>query len=141
MADTAVLSVWDALGQAIDSGVDPPLSPTGGQVLGNPRFYRGVAPVSAVLGYFLLGLSTETEAGFYGQPGQQGTYRIHCWSDTPTNANRLYRWLKQQIHDRRLALVDHQMIRGTLTKLTDAPDPDWKAWQVESDYTVQSLEA
>ena len=140
MADTAVLSVWDALGVAIDQGVNPPTKPTGGQILGSPRFYRGVAPVGATLGYFLFGASGETEGAFYQQPGQDGSYRIHCWADTMTNANRLYRWLKQQVHDRILPLTDHTMLRGGLSKLTDQPDQDGKAWQVVAEYTVQSLE-
>jgi hypothetical protein len=140
--DTAVLSVWDALGLAIDQGQNPPTGPSNQAILGSPRFYRGTAPTTAGLGYFILGQSSEVDTGFYnGQAGQDGRYRIHCWSTTPTHANRLYQWLKRLIHDQRLILQGHGMLRGSLSKLTDQPDADGKAWQVVADYAVESLEA
>lgn len=140
MADSAVLSVWDALAIAISQGVGVPPKPNGAPLLGNPRFYRLTAPADATLGYYLLGQTLESEAGFYGQPGQDGRYRIHCWNDTPTNANRMYRWLKQQLHDRPLPLDDYAMVRGSLIKLGDQSDQDTKAWQVIAEYAVLSLE-
>lgn len=138
MPDTAVLAVWDAIGAAIDAGTNWP------GALGVPRWYRnGEVPVTAPLGYFLLGQAPEGEAGFYnGQAGQSGTYRIHCWATTATNAARLYGWLKSILQDRKLTLAGHVMWQGgALTKHGEQADADGKAWQVPADYDVETLEA
>lgn len=135
MPDSATLPVWDALGKAIDVGANPPAG------LSAARFYRnGEVPSKAPLSYFLLGQAPESEAGYYGQAGQEGRYRIHCWADTPSSANRLYQWLRALIHDRRLLLQGHTMIRGSLSKGGEVPDADGKAWQVPAEYLVETLE-
>lgn len=145
MADTAVLSVHDALAAAISQGANPPLGPGPGntqvQILGSPRFYLGKAPSTAPLGYYLFGAVSETDQGFYAQPGATGTYRIHCWADSSSNASRLYQWLKRLISGQILVLDGHTMVRGLLSRVTDASDADSTAWQVIADYHVESLEA
>lgn len=141
MADTAVLSVWDALASAIQQGTNPPKGPSGETILATQRVYRGAAPSTAALGYFLFGIDPENEAGFYNQRGQSGLYRVHCWATTPTNANRLYQWLKHLVHDVTLPLENHQMLSGKMTKGGAQADTDRKAWQVPADYRVESLEA
>jgi len=150
VTDTAVLAQWDALAAVINTG---PGMPTGegpkGPVplLSNQRVYRGRATGAPAPGpgscYFLLGAAPEPNAGYYGegQDGQDGRYRIHCWADTITNANRLYQWLKRLIDGKRLPLEGFTMVEGgELVKLTDAPDDASSAWQVEAEWHAETIE-
>jgi hypothetical protein len=144
MTDTATLAVWDAIAAAITAGIDPPVR------LIEDRFYRdgevpAQTPVDAedqILSYCLLGQDFEGEAGYINQVGQTSRYVIHCWANTPTNASRLYQWLKRTLHGRRLTLEGHTMAVGiTMTKGGHTPDPDGRAYQVPADLDVETLAA
>lgn len=149
---TATLAVWDAVVAVIVAEGVGPVDSQANDLLNDDRVYRnGEVPESAAnalidpedgRGYFLIGMAPESEAGFYnGEPGQLGLYRIHCWSRTPTNAERLYQWLKALLHDQRLTLDGHTQILGTVSKGNHSRDPSGKAWQVPANYDVETVEA
>ncbi len=140
---TATLAVWDAVVAAIIAAPAGPVDGADADLLNAQRVYRdGEVPETAALSYYLLGIAPESEAGFYnGERGQLGLYRIHCWSTTPTNAARLYQWLKVRLHDQRLLLDGHTQVTGTVSSAGHARDREGRAWQVIANYEVETLEA
>lgn len=131
---TATLAVWDAIGAAIQGAADPPDS------LNPDRFYRdGEVPRDAGLGYYLFGQDFESEAGYVNQVGQVSRYTIHCWARTPTEASRLYAWLKGVLHDQRLPLTGNQMIGIRMSKGGHVADPDGGAYQIPTALDVETL--
>lgn len=140
MTTTATLDVRDALAEAIRSGGSPPSGP-GGPILGTPRFYRGQAPSDAVLGYFLIGGTDESAAGFYMRPGQDGAVRVHCWGLTEDDALRMYGWLTGLVHERALMLATHVLVVGQVRLVQAVPDADRSAWQAAADYRYTTLDA
>lgn len=141
MPDVVAITVWDALVEAINQGMNPPLGPNNSQILAARRVYRGTAPPNAPLGYFLLGQVGSFPEGFYAQEGENGTYRIHCWATSPDNAMRLAKWLVELVAGRTLVLDGATLIRGSIVTV-DGPfsDPDATAWQMEVRYRAQTLE-
>jgi hypothetical protein len=144
---TATFAVWDALVAAIKAENPGPVDADSDPLLNAARVYRGRVPpgVSPALSYFLLGQRSEGEGGFVNQPGQSGAYRIHCWSDTPDNAGRLFAWLKDLVHDARLSVTGHDFwIGGQLRFVSELAGPTeqdgTESWQVVADYVVETLE-
>lgn len=147
MPDSPTGPLWDALGKAIDQGVNPPLDVDGEPILRTPRVYRGRTEPDGAgelpsPGYFLLGMPVETEQGWYnGEAGQDGLFRIHCWASTPDDAQRLYQWVKALIHRVPLAVAGYEPVSGILSKSGPLPDATGGAWQVQASYDTEAKEA
>lgn len=139
MADLVAVPVWDALVARVMLAAPP-----ANGILSGDRIYRdGEVPTNAVLGYVLIGGATEPKGGFYnGQTGRTRTlFRLHCWSDTPTNAARIAAWMTALIDGQLLTLDGHTMWESQVTALPHAPDTDRTAWQVPLNWEVSTLEA
>lgn len=122
---TAIVSAWDAMGTAISAGSNPPAE------LPDPRFYRdGEVPVNAPLGYYLLGQPLEDPAGFINQPGNSGSYTVHCWASTLARAARLYTWLEGLLHGSRLPVTGHTVWRCSVRAAGSGRDADSNARQI-----------
>lgn len=144
MPDTAILSIWDALSLLIRDGASPPVDESGAPLFAGKRVYRGQTPKGATTlprSYVMLGQPGEDESGFYGEPGQNGAYAVSCWSDSPENAIRLYRWFKQLVHGQRPTLEGHVLWQGLAVRyLGLQPDPREDFWQARAEVTAESVE-
>ena len=142
MSDTATIPLWDALGAAIDAGVDPPQSVSGSQILGDPRFYRMAVKGTPPPGYYILGLVDLVPGGQYnGETGENVSLTIHCWAPTPDDAEKLYRWLRRLVHLVPLAVQGFGTVTGQLSKSGPKPDATGAAYQVTAIYAVEPEDA
>lgn len=132
MSDTATIPLWDAIGAVIDTGASPP------SFLGSPKFYRGAVKGTPAPGYFLLGLTTLAPGGSYNQEtGEDGTVTVHCWADTPDNAERLARWLRALLQDQPLVVAGFGTVTGTVSKVGPVSDAAGTAFQSTLIYRVE----
>lgn len=137
MARLVAVPVWDALVARVI------VAPDATTLLNVDRIYRdGDVPENAPLSYILIGQAIEPKGGFYnGRRGRsRALYRLHCWSDTPTNAARVANWLTELIDDLPLTLDGHTMWESRITSFGHLPDPDRTAYQVPLNWEVSTLE-
>jgi len=143
MTSTATIPLWDALGEAIDAGLNPPVTvdliPQ--PILGTPRYYRGKVTGTPPAGYFLLGLVNLAPGGEYMRTGEAATATIHCWATTPDEAEKLYRWLHGLVHEQPLDVTGFGTVTGSLRKTGPIPDATKAAWQVTAIYDVEPEDA
>jgi hypothetical protein len=136
--------VWDALVALVSAAPSPPVGSNSQALLNADRIYRdGEVPTEAELGYVLIGGAVQPRGGFYnGQVGRTGQlYRLHCWSDTPTNATRIAAWLTALIDGQLLTLDGHTMWESKVTALPHVSDAERTAYQVPLNWEVSTLEA
>lgn len=144
MAELVAVPVWDALVTLLLSAPNPPTGKNSQPLLNADRIYRdGEVPESAELGYILIGTAIQPRGGFYnGQVGRTAMlFRLHCWSDTPTNAERIAAWLTALLDDARLTLDGHTMWQSQVTSLGHQPDANRTAYQIPLNWLVSTLQA
>lgn len=110
-------------------------------LLAGDRVYLRQAPANAPLPYIVLAAAGERDASRYGQPGHEGDESPRCWGETLWQADAVWEALYPVLHNRRLTVAGHTMVRGKLTRLTDLPDPDRTAWQIVTQYRPVTREA
>ncbi|MBA2458997.1 MAG: DUF3168 domain-containing protein [Gemmatimonadales bacterium] len=139
MAQLVTVPVWDALVALVIAAAPP--APSG--LLNADRIYRdGEVPETAALGYILIGSAIQPRGGFYnGQRGRTDQlYRLHCWSTTPTNAERIAAWLTALLDGQLLTLAGHTMWTSRITSFGHQADTDRTAYQVVLNWDVSTLE-
>lgn len=148
---SAVVSLREALGAAINAGSNPPTAPGGEIILLSQRVFRGTAQDTEEMkdrrrqnlawGYFLLGQPDEGNAGYYGALGHDGSQRVHPWADTEDNALRLFGWFKGLVDGVVLTVSGHLLVTGSVALVTTQPDSDGKAWQAVTNYTAETVQS
>jgi hypothetical protein len=136
---TAVISVRQMLSDMIrlDTGLDA--------LLAGKKVYTAKAPPNSPMNYVVLGQTTETSqgAGYYHQPGHQGTEEIHCWAKSKWTAQLIFARLSELLDGQRPVVTDHVVMKGVLDYVTDVEGEDvdgkGKNWMVWARYRVRSL--
>lgn len=142
MSETAAaLAAWDALTELVRAAPVPPVDGDGEPLLTGRRVFRGSIPPDVELprSYVLLGSPYEEDGGFFGEPGDEGVYMAHLWSDSPDNALRMWVWFKALTSGARPAMAGHSLWQGFGVRLLGLqPDADGANWQARVEVTAST---
>lgn len=135
MTATASIAVRDAIVDAVFADL------TLSALLQGERVYLRQMYANAPLPCIVLAPSGERESSRYGELGHEGDESPRCWGSTLQEAEAVWAALYPVLHNRRLTMPGHRMVRGKLIRLTDLPDPDRQAWQIVTQYRPMTREA
>lgn len=102
------------------------------------RIYNLRAQQGTVGRYVILGASREARRSYYGQSGQAGGNRLHCWAEDKVAAATLYGLVAAALRDP-LTVDSLTVLFGTTEYVTDQIDPTTGGVQVVADFRVQTV--
>ena len=133
--NSAVAARRNAMIAAINA--DVPLS----TLLQGEKIYQRRAPENSPLPYILTANTVETEAAYMMQPGQQGIEDMTIWGEDIHQAVEVYLALYPVLNKRKIAMSGHLQVYGTLSYLTDFPDPSREAHGITARWRVRTINA
>jgi hypothetical protein len=134
MSVTALIELRDALGNLL--GNDPTLD----AMLSGRKVYALQATGS--LNYIVIGPTIiDRPGGHFNQRGRYHRRRLTGWARSTETAENIYARLVALLDDKILSLDGHAMEHSTLSFLAGPrEDTDRKAWGVDAEWTVSTLE-
>jgi uncharacterized membrane protein len=108
-------------------------------VLQGEMVYIRTAPEGSPLPYIMLAQTIELDGGYLMQPGQEGVEDMTCWHIDLIGAQEVYELLYRALNKRKIPVVDHTMVRGSLSYVTDVEDKTREAWGVVARYRAKTV--
>ena len=135
MTESAVSARREALIAAIKGNVA-----LNAALKGEKVYVRSV-PESSPLPYVLLTQTIELDRGYVMQPGQEGVEDMTLWGLNLVKAQEVYGMLYRVLNKKKIPLNGHLQITGSLSYLSDLPDPSREAHGVVARWRARTLNA
>lgn len=118
---SAAWPVAQAVGAALN--VDAALATLCRKNTVGAAYFAGEVPEGLDTPYVVLGEQSETGFPVFHREGHDNVLRMHVFASTKEAVLRIYRAVVTPLHLVRLALDDHDIVRGTVRLLDSFRDP------------------
>ena len=105
------------------------------------KVYVRSAPEMSPLPYVLLTQTIELDAGYVMQPGQEGVEDMTLWDINLVRAQAIYTMLYRVLNKKKIPLTGHLQVTGSLSYLSDLPDPSREAHGVVARWRARTINA